>query len=205
MARPRVSPSLAWTRRAWTRRASPFATPLASESSLMPVVNNWSRVLNSSTRQISGKTKCPAGYRVPASVPLVWLTRTPAIPLGTITMPAATSSGAQASIANASDVRQRSGGAGPGAPAAGSRFRRRRCQAISRYASQVRIPAAITNIATRAINSKYFSTSMVVLLSILWRVFGKLFRGFRAARERHADDLSEDEFFDQQRRGQREG
>jgi hypothetical protein len=31
------------------------------------------------------------------------------------------------------------------------------------------------------------------------RVFGKLFRGFRAARERHADDLSEDEFFDQQR------
>jgi hypothetical protein len=41
--------------------------------------------------------------------------------------------------------------------------------------------------------------------SILWRVFGKLFRGFRAARERHADDLSEDEFFDQQRRSQREG
>jgi hypothetical protein len=46
---------------------------------------------------------------------------------------------------------------------------------------------------------------MVVLLSILLRVFGKLFRRFRAARECHADDLSENEFFDQQRRGQREG
>jgi hypothetical protein len=46
---------------------------------------------------------------------------------------------------------------------------------------------------------------MVVLLSILLSVFGKLFRRFRAARERHADDLSKDEFFDQQRRGQREG
>jgi hypothetical protein len=40
---------------------------------------------------------------------------------------------------------------------------------------------------------------MVVLLSILWRVFGDI----RAASECHADDLSEDEFFDQQRRGER--
>src|ERR1700675_3577474 len=65
------------------------------------------------------------------------------------------------------------------------------------------MPAAITNIAIPAVNSKYFRNSMVVLLSILLRVFGKL-RRFRAARECHADDLSEDEFFDQQRRGQRE-
>jgi hypothetical protein len=40
---------------------------------------------------------------------------------------------------------------------------------------------------------------MVVLLSILWRVFGDI----RAASECHTDDLSEDEFFDQQRRGER--
>ena len=31
-----------------------------------------------------------------------------------------------------------------------------------------------------------------------------LFGDIRAARKRHANDLSEDEFFDQQRRGQRE-
>ncbi len=73
----------------------------------MPVVNNWSRVLNSSTRSTSGITKCTPGYRVPASVPLVWLTRTPAIPLGTITMPAEIKSGAQASITSATEVRQR--------------------------------------------------------------------------------------------------
>jgi hypothetical protein len=68
----------------------------------------------------------------------------------------------------------------------------------------VRIPAAITNIAIPALNSKYFSNSMVVLLSILWCVLRSVFRNFRAAAERHADDLSEDEFLDQQRRGQRE-
>jgi hypothetical protein len=101
----------------------------------MPVVNSWSRVLKSSTRSTSGTTKCTPGYSVPASVPLVWLTRTPAIPLGTMTIPAETSSGAHASITSATDVRQRIAGASPGAPASGSGFKRRRCQAISRYAS----------------------------------------------------------------------
>ena len=48
----------------------------------------------------------------PASVPLVWLTRTPAIPLGTITMPAEIKSGAQASITSATEVRQRALGPG---------------------------------------------------------------------------------------------
>jgi hypothetical protein len=65
----------------------------------------------------------------------------------------------------------------------------------------VRIPAAIANIAIPALNSKYFSNNMVVLLSILL----PLFKNFRTARKRQADDSSKDEFFDQQRRGQREG
>jgi len=37
-------------------------------------------------------------------VPLVWLTRTPAIPLGTITMPAEINSGAQASMTSESAI-----------------------------------------------------------------------------------------------------
>src|SRR5579859_3434201 len=45
---------------------------------------------------------------------------------------------------------------------------------------------------------------MVVLLSILRRVLRKLFRNFRTPGEGHADDLSKDELFNQQRRGQRE-
>src|ERR1700689_3469347 len=61
------------------------------------------------------------------------------------------------------------------------------------------MPAAITNIAIPVLTSKYFSDSMVVILSILGRVFRRL----RAAGECGADDLSEDEFFDQHRRGQR--
>src|SRR5258707_8498872 len=56
-------------------------------------------------------------------------------------------------------------------------------------------------ISKHALNSKYFSNSMVIPLSILLRVFGDI----RAARERYADDLSKDEFFDQHRRGQRKG
>src|ERR1700722_4472378 len=62
------------------------------------------------------------------------------------------------------------------------------------------MPAAITNIAIPALTSKYFSSNMVVLPSI----FPRLLRNFRAARERRADDLSENKFLDQQRRGQRE-
>ena len=45
---------------------------------------------------------------------------------------------------------------------------------------------------------------MVVLLSILLRLFRNMFRKFRAAGKGHTDDLSKDEFFDQQRCGQRE-
>ena len=86
----------------------------------MPVVNNWSRVLNSSTCSTSGTRNARPGYRVPASVPLVWLTRTPAIPAGTMTMPAEISSGAQASITSATGVRQRIGGCKAGGDCLGS-------------------------------------------------------------------------------------
>ena len=66
-------------------------------SSSEPVVKSWSRVSKSSTLSSNGATKCTPGYSVPASVPLVWLTRTPAMPLGTTTMLNASKTGAQAS------------------------------------------------------------------------------------------------------------
>jgi hypothetical protein len=61
----------------------------------------------------------------------------------------------------------------------------------------VRIPAAITNIATPALNSKYFSDSMATPPVVLLFVFGKTPRNLRAAGKRHANDLSKNEFFDQ--------
>src|SRR5215471_3685187 len=50
----------------------------------------------STTESSMGTTKCTPGYNVPGSVPAVWLTLMPPIPLGTTTMPAARMSGSQA-------------------------------------------------------------------------------------------------------------
>jgi hypothetical protein len=55
---------------------------------------------------------------------------------------------------------------------------------------------AITNIAIPALSRKYFSSSMVVPLSISWCVVRIGFRTLRTARKCRANDLSEDEFFD---------
>ena len=57
--------------------------------------------------------KCTPGYSVPGRVPEIWLTRTPAIPLGTTTMLKLTRNGSQAMIASFFAVDQRTGlGAG---------------------------------------------------------------------------------------------
>jgi hypothetical protein len=61
----------------------------------------------------------------------------------------------------------------------------------------VRIPAAITNIAIPALSSKSFTNVIAVLLSIPLRSL----RIFRSGREGYTHDLSEDEFFNQQRGG----
>src|SRR6266849_3836903 len=200
MARPRVSPSLAWTCRACTRSASPFATPLASESSLMPVVNNWSRVLNSSTRSTSGKTKCAPGYSVPGRVPLVWLTRTPAIPLGTTTIPKDKSIGTQANRDSTIALRQWMVGASGTEPVPGVA---RNCLCLaSKKKSRARMAAAAAIIPAPPHCRRYLRKTIAFSLMYSALIYSALQPGFDPDRLRGKENpkyLSEDQFFYQKR------
>src|SRR5258707_12549794 len=102
IAKPMLRPSRDWTVKAsaflfFASRFSASASLVDSSPSLPEdVVNTWSRMSYSTTESSSGTMKWAPGYNVPGSVPAVWLTLSPPIPLGTTTMPAARMSGSQA-------------------------------------------------------------------------------------------------------------
>src|SRR5579864_5676541 len=142
----------------------------------------------------SGVMKCAPGYRVPASVPLVWLTRTPPVPLGTTTIPRASRIGPQASRASANGARQRtsgSSGIGPGpVPAVASDFW---CW-VKRYRSCESMEIAAAIIPAPPNSSKYFMKIIrpPFQLTLLRFDFCQL------RREEQTEDLPENQFFDHQ-------
>ena len=95
---------------------------------------------------------------MPGSVPLVWLTRTPPIPLGTTTIPSARRIGPQASRARAIAARQWTAGAGgTGAPPGVAA----NCWCFeARYRSRASMAIAVAIIPTPPHSSKYLNRTI---------------------------------------------
>src|ERR1700722_15880260 len=113
-----------------------------------------------------GVMKCSPAYSVPGSVPLIWLIRTPPIPLSTTTMLAAISIGKQAAITKPTLPRQAiSAGSGfrPPPPALSS-IPHRRAARYRFHIPYIGIPSAAASISTPAIVSSIFSASIFDLL-----------------------------------------
>src|ERR1039457_4529092 len=108
----------------------------------------------------NGTTMWKPGYKVPGATPEIWLTSTPAIPLGTIVIDAPASSGKHATSAHRKAMRQRTAAkvSGPDAPSAMR-------SALARYTSHNTSPMAPASKPIPEARNKYLSNNIGNLLT----------------------------------------
>src|ERR1035437_5250986 len=108
----------------------------------------------------NGTTRWTPGYKVPGATPEIWLTSTPAMPLGTIAIDALSSSGKHATSAHRKAMRQRTAAkvSGPDAP---SEMR----NALARYTPHNTGPKAPASRPIAEARNKYLSNNIGNLLT----------------------------------------